>query len=305
MAIILLATEKPFAPDAVSAMEQLADESGHSLQLLENYQSKEELLGAVVDADALIVRSDIVDGDVIGAGKKLKIVVRAGAGVDNVDLDAATSRNICVMNTPGQNANAVAEMVFGAMIYQSRRQFDGSSGRELGGKKMGVIGFGHIGRRVAELAKGFDMHVYVAEPKPHADTFARLGIEVVSIEDIFKTCDFISLHLPASSETKGMVNADLLRTMPKHAILVNAARQELVDEAGLATVMHERKDICYVTDFAPKHPELLSAGLSSRVFYPKKKMGAQTEEANVNAGMAAVRQIISYFDTGDETFRVN
>jgi D-3-phosphoglycerate dehydrogenase len=303
--LILLATEKPFAPDAVASMEQLADESGHTLEALENYKSKQELLSAVAEAEALIVRSDIVDADVVAAGKKLKIIVRAGAGVDNVDLAAATARNICVMNTPGQNSNAVAEMVFGGMIYQSRNQFDGSSGRELGGKRIGIIGFGHIGRRVAELAKGFDMHVYVAEPKPHADTFARLGIEVVSIEDIFKLCDYVSLHLPSTEATKGIVGRDLLMSMPRGAMLVNAARQDLVEEGDLAAVMRERTDISYVSDFAPKHAELLNGSLASRVFYPKKKMGAQTEEANVNAGMAAVRQIISFFENGDETFRVN
>lgn len=302
---ILLATEKPFAPDAVASMEQLADESGHTLERLEGYAGKGELLAALGEANALIVRSDIVDAEVIAAGKKLKIIVRAGAGVDTIDLAAASARNIVVMNTPGQNANAVAEMVFGAMIYQSRNQFDGSSGRELGGKKIGVIGFGHIGRRVAELAKGFDMRIYVAEPKPHADTFARLGIEVVSIEDIFKTCDYVSLHLPSLPETTGIVDRELLTSMPRGAMLVNAARQDLVKEDDLAAVMNERTDITFVSDFVPKSPALLSPQLAHRIFYPKKKMGAQTEEANVNAGMAAVRQIIAYFENGDETFRVN
>jgi len=286
-------------------MKQLAQDAGHELTLLEEYKTKDELLSAVADTDALIVRSDIVDAEVIAAGKKLKIIVRAGAGYDNIDLAAATSRNICVMNTPGQNANAVAEMVFGAMIYQSRNHFDGSSGRELRGKKLGLIGFGYIGQRVAEIARGFEMTVFVYKRHPDAKLFSELGVKASTIEDIFKTCDYISLHLPASSDTKGMVDAKLLRDLPKSAMLVNTARQDLVNEKMLALVMSERADITYVTDFIPKNPELLNEKFASRVFYPKKKMGAQTEEANVNAGMAAVRQIIGFLEKGDERFRVN
>lgn len=305
MATIILATQKPFAASAVLGMKRLAADGGHQLDVLEGYGSPEELMEALENAHALIVRSDIVDQTIIEAGSNLKIIVRAGAGYDNISLEAATSAKVCVMNTPGQNANAVAEMVFGAMVYQSRNRFDGTPGTELLGKKLGLIGLGNIGKRMAVIARGFEMSVFVYELYPNADQFKQLGIAETTTEAIFSTCHFVSLHVPSTPETKGMVDKTLLKSMMQGAMLVNAARQDLVNERDLAEVMSERTDLSFVTDFVPKDEALLSPELAARVFYPPKKMGAQTAEANVNAGMAAVRQIIRFLESGDETYKVN
>jgi D-3-phosphoglycerate dehydrogenase len=306
MSTILLATEKPFAADAVQKIQQVVSESTHSLRLLESYTSQEELIAAVRDVDALIVRSDLVNADVIQAGNKLKIIVRAGAGFDNIDLKAATAQGICVMNTPGQNANAVAELVFGMMIYQSRKQFSGASGTELRGKKLGVVGYGNIGRLVAQTAKGIGMEVCAYDKFIEPHIMQEKGITpMATIDDIFSTCQYISLHIPALSDTKGAVDYHLLSKMPKNAMLINTARQEVVQEADLARIMDEREDITFVSDFQPKDEALRQDKFSKRWFAPAKKTGAQTEEANVNAGIAAVKQIIRFFDTGDRTFQVN
>lgn len=306
MSVILLATEKPFAKDAVDLIRKVIVDAGHEMKLLENYTEKSQLLEASANADAIIVRSDIVDRDLINAAPKLKIAVRAGAGYDNLDLTAASEKNIVCMNTPGQNANAVAECAFGMMIYMARKQFSGSSGSELRGKKLGIIGYGNIGRYMAQIGRGFGMEVFAY--KRNMDRLA-LQIDGVtpanSFEDIFEHCEFISLHIPSTTETKGVIDYHLLKLLPKGGMLVNTARLDVVNEDDLLKLMEERNDITYVTDFVPKKESDFKEKFSKRVFYPAKKMGAQTEEANVNAGIAAAKQIIDFLDKGIDTFRVN
>jgi D-3-phosphoglycerate dehydrogenase len=306
MNTILLATEKPFAPEAVEKIKQVVSSSGYSFDLLENYTDKSELIDAVKNANALIVRSDIVDKNVIESGKNLKIVVRAGAGFDNLDLVSATEKNIICMNTPGQNANAVAEAAFGMMIYMARKQYSGGSGSELRGKKLGIIGYGNIGRYMAQIGRGFGMEVFAY--KRNMDRLA-LQIDGVSpassFEDIFSHCEYVSLHIPSTSETKGVIDYHLLKLFPKNGMLVNTARLDVVNEDDLLKLMSERNDISYVTDFVPKNETAFKEKFPKRIFYPTKKMGAQTEEANVNAGIAAAKQIIDFLDKGIDTFRVN
>ncbi|HMU68988.1 MAG TPA: NAD(P)-dependent oxidoreductase [Chitinophagales bacterium] len=306
MGTILLATEKPFAAEAVEKIRTVVTGGGHQLALLENYTEKQQLLNAVADADALIVRSDIVDADVINAGKHLKIVVRAGAGYDNLDLKSASANNVVCMNTPGQNANAVAECAFGMMLFMARKQFSGSSGTELRGKNLGIVGYGNIGRYMAQIGRGFGMDVYA-----YKRNMDRLAMEIdgvtpaSSFEDVFEHCQYISLHLPSTAETKGVINYHLLRLMPKGAMLVNTARVDVVNEDDLLKLMEERSDIQYVSDFIPKQESVFKEKFAKRIFYPAKKMGAQTEEANVNAGIAAAKQILDFLDKGIDTFRVN
>jgi D-3-phosphoglycerate dehydrogenase / 2-oxoglutarate reductase len=306
MGNILLATEKPFAKDAVEKIRKVVVDGGHTLSLLENYTEKAQLLSAAASADAIIVRSDLVDADVINAGAQLKIVVRAGAGYDNLDLAAASSKNVVCMNTPGQNANAVAECAFGMMLYMARKQFSGSSGSELRGKKLGIIGYGNIGRYMAQIGRGFGMEVFAY--KRNMDRLA-LQIDGVtpasSFEDIFEHCEFVSLHIPSTAETKGVINYHLLKMLPKNGMLINTARVDVVNEDDLLKLMSERSDITYVSDFVPKQEAAFKESYSKRIFYPAKKMGAQTEEANVNAGIAAAKQIIDFLDKGIDTFRVN
>lgn len=306
MATILLATEKPFAKDAVEKIKKVVTDSGHSFALLENYTEKSDLLAAVANANALIVRSDVVDREVIEAGKDLKIVVRAGAGYDNLDLAAATEHHVVCMNTPGQNANAVAECAFGMMIYMARKQFSGASGSELRGKKLGIIGYGNIGRYMAQIGRGFGMEVFAY--KRNMDRLA-LQIDGVtpasSFEDIFEHCEYVSLHIPATAETKGVIDYHLLKLFPKGGMLVNTARLDVVNETDLLQLMEERNDITYVTDFIPKNETIFKEKFPKRIFYPAKKMGAQTEEANVNAGIASAKQIIDFLDKGIDTFKVN
>ena len=306
MSTILLATEKPFAKDAVEKISKVITNAGHTVQLLENYTDKAQLCEAVKDAAAVIVRSDIVDADVINAGNQLKIVVRAGAGYDNLDLNAATAKNVVCMNTPGQNANAVAECAFGVMLYMARKQFSGSSGTELRGKKLGIIGYGNIGRYMAQIGRGFGMEVFAY--KRNMDRLA-LQIDGVtpasSFEDIFEHCEYVSLHIPSTAETKGVINMHLLKLLPKNGMLVNTARLDVVNETDLLQLMGERNDITYVSDFVPKMEAAFNEKFAKRIFYPAKKMGAQTEEANVNAGIAAAKQIIDFLDKGIDTFRVN
>lgn len=306
MGTILLATEKPFAAEAVEKIRTVVTGGGHQLALLENYTEKQQLLNAVADADALIVRSDIVDADVINASKHLKIVVRAGAGYDNLDLKSASANNVVCMNTPGQNANAVAECAFGMMLFMARKQFSGSSGTELRGKNLGIVGYGNIGRYMAQIGRGFGMDVYA-----YKRNMDRLAMEIdgvtpaSSFEDVFEHCQYISLHLPSTAETKGVINYHLLRLMPKGAMLVNTARVDVVNEDDLLKLMEERSDIQYVSDFIPKQESVFKEKFAKRIFYPAKKMGAQTEEANVNAGIAAAKQILDFLDKGIDTFRVN
>lgn len=306
MSTILLATEKPFAKDAVEKISKVITNAGHSIQLLENYTDKAQLCEAVKDAAAVIVRSDIVDAEVINAGNQLKIVVRAGAGYDNLDLNAATAKNVVCMNTPGQNANAVAECAFGMMLYMARKQFSGSSGTELRGKKLGIIGYGNIGRYMAQIGRGFGMEVFAY--KRNMDRLA-LQIDGVtpasSFEDIFEHCEYVSLHIPSTAETKGVINMHLLKLLPKNGMLVNTARLDVVNETDLLQLMGERNDITYVSDFVPKMEAAFNEKFAKRIFYPAKKMGAQTEEANVNAGIAAAKQTIDFLDKGIDTFRVN
>jgi D-3-phosphoglycerate dehydrogenase len=303
---ILVATDKPFAKVAVDGIRAEVEAAGYELALLEKYTEKQQLLDAVADADALIVRSDIVDAEVIKAAKKLKIVVRAGAGYDNIDLDAATQANICVMNTPGQNSNAVAELVFGLLIYAVRNFYNGSSGTELKGKKLGIHAYGNVGRNVARIAKGFDMQIFAYDAYCPAEVIKNDGVTpLTSVEELYASCDMVSIHIPATPETKKSINASLLEKLPKGAVIVNTARKEVINEEDLINYMELRNDIKYVTDIMPDQHAVFAEKFPGRYFSTPKKMGAQTAEANINAGIAAAKQIVSFFKTGDERFRVN
>ena len=303
---VLIATEKPFAAVAVKGIRDAVEQAGMECVLLEKYTDKAQLLDAVKDADALIVRSDKVDSEVLDAAKQLKIVVRAGAGYDNVDLEAATAHNVCVMNTPGQNSNAVAELALGLMVYGVRGLFNGSSGTELLGKKLGIHAYGNIGRLVARIAKGFGMEVYAYHHSRPASVIEADGVKAVSsAEELYKTCQFISLHVPSRPETKNLIGYDLLSGMPKGAMLVNTARKEVVNEPDLVKVMEERPDFKYLTDIMPGNHAELTEKFAGRYFSTPKKMGAQTAEANINAGIAAANQIVDFLKNGNRTFQVN
>lgn len=306
MTKVLVATDKPFAAIAVKGIREVVEGAGYELALLEKYTDKSQLLDAVKDANAVIIRSDIIDAPVLDAAKELKIVVRAGAGYDNVDLAAATAHNVCVMNTPGQNSNAVAELVFGMLVYAVRNFYNGTSGTELMGKKLGILAYGNVGRNVARIAKGFGMDVYAYDAFCPADVIEKDGVKAVaSTADLFKTCQIVSLHIPATAETKGSINFELMNSMPKGAIVVNTARKEVIDEAGLAKMMEERPDFKYITDIKPAIDADLAAKYPDRYFSTPKKMGAQTAEANINAGIAAAKQIVDFLENGNEKFRVN
>lgn len=303
---VLVATDKPFAAEAVTGIRQAVENAGFELVLLEKYTEKKQLLDAVSNVDAAIIRSDIFDKEVLDAGKNLKIVVRAGAGYDNIDLDAATANNICVMNTPGQNANAVAELAFGLAVYAIRNFYNGSSGTELLGKKLGIHAYGNVGRNVARIAKGFGMEVYAYDPFLSAEAIEKEGVKAVkSVDELYATCQYISLHIPATAETKNSINYDLLTKMPKGALLINTARKEVINEAEIIKVMSDRKDFKYVTDILPgNHAEMVEK-FADRYFSTPKKSGAQTAEANTNAGIAAANQIVDFIKNGNERFRVN
>lgn len=302
---VLVATDKPFAASAASQIKAIVEEAGYKCAFLEKYTSKQQLLEAVADAEALIIRSDIVDAEVVAAAPKLKIVVRAGAGYDNIDLKACTEKGVVAMNTPGQNSNAVAELAFGMMIYQIRKQFNGSSGTELMGKTLGIHAYGNVGRHVARIAKGFQMEVYAFDPFVDAAAMQADGVTPVSsVDELYSKCQFVSLHIPANDKTKKSIGFELLSKMPKGAMLVNTARKEVIDEDGLKKIFEERKDFTYVSDIAPDCAADL-APFAGRFFFTPKKMGAQTEEANNNAGMAAARQIIGFFEHNDVRFKVN
>lgn len=303
---VLVATEKPFAPVAVSLIRNEVESAGHRLLLLENYKTCEELLDAVREADALIVRSDKVTSSVVEAARNLKIVVRAGAGYDNLDLEACTYRNIVAMNTPGQNSNAVAELTFLMMLYHSRNGFAGRSGTELRGKTLGIHAFGNVGKYVAEIAKGFGMKIFAYDPFINSIEMVRSGVTACSDISGFYACShYVTLHLPGNSSTRKSVGYDLMMKMPHNAVLINTARKEIIDEEGLLRVFKERPDFSYLADGEPDCKDVLYAEYKDRCLFSLKKMGAQTEEANINAGVAAARQIVDFFKTGNERFRVN
>lgn len=303
---VLIATDKPFAKVAVDGIRKEIEAAGFELALLEKYTEKQELLEAVADVDAIIIRSDIIDAQVISAAKNLKIVVRAGAGYDNVDLEAATKAGVCVMNTPGQNSNAVAELVFGLLIYAVRNFFNGTSGTELKDKKLGIHAYGNVGRNVARIAKGVGMELYAYDAYAPVDIMKNDGVKACnSVEELYETCDIVSLHIPATAETKQSVNFDLLSKMPKGGILVNTARKEVVHEAEMLQFMEARPDFKYVTDILPGNHAEMQEKFGARYFSTPKKMGAQTAEANINAGIAAARQIVDFIVKGDTKFQVN
>ncbi|MCI9608406.1 MAG: 3-phosphoglycerate dehydrogenase [Muribaculaceae bacterium] len=303
---VLVATEKPFAAVAVDGIRTVVEEAGYELELLEKYTSKADLLAAVADADALIVRSDKVDAEVIAAAKQLKVVVRAGAGYDNVDLAAATAAGVCVENTPGQNSNAVAELVFGMAVMAARNMYDGTSGSELKDKKIGIHAFGQVGRNVARIAKGFGMEVSAFDPFCPDEAMEQAGVAPEhDIAALYAGNKIVSIHIPATPQTKGSIGYDLITSMPKGGILVNTARKEVIDEEGLKKALAERSDLRYVADVKPDNADELVEAFGGRVFFTPKKMGAQTSEANINAGIAAARQVVAYLKDGIDKYRVN
>ncbi len=303
---ILVATEKAFAPAALVQIREVSMAGGHELVLLENYKSAEEFIAAVSDADALIVRSDKVTRDIIAAAGKLRIVVRAGAGYDNIDLEACTARGIVAMNTPGQNSNAVAELVFGLMLYHARGGFNGKTGNELRGNTLGIHAFGNVGKYVAAIARGLGMITYAFDPFVHDNIIVSSGVKVCrSSEELYSKCRYLTLHMPANSSTLKSIGYDLLFRMPPDAVLVNSARKEIINEEDLLRVFNDRHDFSYLADVEPDCKAVFEEKYKGRFFFTAKKMGAQTEEANINAGIAAARQIVDYFKTGNEKFRVN
>ncbi len=303
---VLVATDKAFAKIAIDGIRSEIEGAGFSLVLLEKYTEKKQLLEAVADVEAIIIRSDIVDSEVIAAAKKLKIVVRAGAGYDNVDLEAAKSAGVCVMNTPGQNSNAVAELVFGLLVFAIRNFYNGASGTELKNKKLGIHAYGNVGRNVARIAKGFGMDIYAYDAFCPSTLIEADGVKPLdSVESLYATCDIVSLHIPATAETKKSINYALLSKMPKGAILVNTARKEVINEEEMLNFMEARPDFKYLTDILPGNHAEMQEKFASRYFSTPKKMGAQTDEANTNSGIAAAKQIVDFFKNGNERFRVN
>ena len=303
---VLVATEKPFAKVAVDGIREVVEQAGYELVLLEKYTNKQQLLNAVSDVDALIIRSDNVDAEVLDAAKKLKIVVRAGAGYDNIDLATATAHNVVAMNTPGQNSNAVAELALGMMVMAVRNLYNGTSGTELMGKKLGIHAYGNVGRNVARIAKGFGMDIYAYDAYCPDEVMVAEGVTPLhSAEELYAICDVVSLHIPATPETKGSINYALLANMPKGGLLVNTARKEVINEDELIRFMQERADFRYVTDIMPAADQKMQELFAERYFATPKKMGAQTAEANINAGIAAARQIVDFFVNGVTKFQVN
>ena len=303
---VLIATEKPFAPVALKQITGVLADAGYEVCMLEKYASKTELLDAVKDVQALIVRSDIVDHDLIDQAKELKIVVRAGAGFDNLDLAECTEKGIVAMNTPGQNSNAVAELAIGMMIFMARDNFKGGSGTELKGKTVGVYGCGNIGRRVAKIAQGFGMKVVALDPCITKVSMEPYEVKVVqSVDELFSLSDYLSIHIPVNDKTKKSVNFSLMNKMPKGATLINTARKEVIDEDGLKMMLETRPDFKYISDIAPTCHEELAEKFALRYYSTPKKQGAETSEANVNAGVAAAEQIVAFFEDNDQTYRVN
>ncbi|MBR4590469.1 MAG: 3-phosphoglycerate dehydrogenase [Bacteroidaceae bacterium] len=302
---VLIATEKPFAPVAVEGIKKEVEAAGYELALLEKYTDKAQLLEAVADADAIIIRSDKITSEVFDAAKQLKIVVRAGAGYDNVDLESATQHGVVVMNTPGQNANAVAELVFGLLVFAVRKFYNGTAGTELMGKRLGILAFGNVGRNVARIAKGFGMEVSAYDAYCPAEVIEAAGVQAAkSQEELFQQCDIVSLHIPATPETKQSINRNLVGSMKKGGIVINTARKEVINEAELIELLNERTDLKYITDIMPDADAKFKE-FEGRYFSTPKKMGAQTAEANINAGIAAAKQIVAYFKDGCTKFQVN
>lgn len=302
---ILVFTEKPFAPAAVKAIANVVNASGNEMELVERV-TRADLLEAVKNADALIVRSDVIDAEVMDAAPNLRVIVRAGAGYDNIDLGAATEHHICVMNTPGQNSNAVAELVFGMIVMMCRNHYNGTSGSELKGKSLGIYAFGQVGRNVARIAKGFGMKVQALDVfVPDAVMEAEGVSPVHDVNDLFSQNDFVSLHIPATPQTKRSIGYDLVMKMPKNGVLINTARKEVIDEEGLMKALQERPDLRYISDIKPDKAEEFEKEFAARVFFTPKKMGAQTAEANFNAGVAAAEQSIAYLKDGWNKFQVN
>ena len=303
---VLIATQKPFAAAAVNGIKEILQAAGHDAVLLEKYAGQDELMAAAADADGMIVRSDKVTAEVIAAAPKLKIVVRAGAGFDNVDLEAASARGIVVMNTPGQNSNAVAELAIAMMIFMARTQFTPATGSEICGKTLGIQAFGNVGRLVGAKAKALGMKVKAIDPFLKDEQIEAGGAEPASsLEELYSSSDYVSIHIPATPQTIGSIGYQLISSMPKGATLVNTARKEVIDEAGLEQALEERPDLKYITDVAPDNYAALQEKFGLRVFATPKKMGAQTAEANINAGLAAARQIADFFATGNTRFQVN
>lgn len=302
---ILVATEKPFAAVAINGIKEVIAESGNELVLLEK-GSKEDFIKAVADVDGLIVRSDVVDTAILDAAKQLKVIVRAGAGVDSIDLSGAKERGICVMNTPGQNSNAVAELVFGMVLMMVRNQYNGTSGSEIKGKKLGIHAYGQVGKNVARIAKGFGMEVSALDPFVKDEDMIADGITPLhSVEELYKNNQFVSLHIPATNETRNSIGEDLVKLMPKKGVLINTARKEIINEESLVNALREREDIRYISDIKPNIAEEMQNEFGARVFFTPKKMGAQTAEANINAGIAAAKQTIAFLKDGWNKFQVN
>ncbi len=303
---VLIATEKPFAAVAVDGMREVIEGAGAELVLLEKYSDKADLLAAVADVDALIIRSDKVDAEVLDAARNLKIVVRAGAGYDNIDLAAATAHNVSAQNTPGQNSNAVAELVFGLAVMMCRNMYNGTSGSELKDKTLGIQAFGQVGRNVARIARGFGMSISALDPFCPDAVMEEAGVTPVhSVEQLYKENKVVSIHIPATPETRGSIGYDLIASMPKGGLLINTARKEVIDEEGLIRALDARPDLKYAADVAPERAMEIKERFGDRVFFTPKKMGAQTSEANINAGIAAARQVIAFLTTGEDRFRVN
>lgn len=303
---VLVATQKPFAPAAVAGIKEIIEGAGHQFAALEKYTDTGELIAAVADVDAIIIRTDKITTEVLDAAKYLKIVVRAGAGYDNVDLAAATAHKVVVMNTPGQNSNGVAELTIAMMIFMARNQFTPATGSELEGKKLGLQAFGNVGRLVAKKAVAMGMEVMAIDPFIPAEKIREAGVEPAeSLEQMYAACKYISIHMPATPETIGSIDYELITKMPKGACLINEARKEVIDEAGLEKALTEREDLKYITDVAPSNYEAWKEKFGLRIFATPKKMGAQTAEANMNAGLAAARQIVDFFATGNTRFQVN
>jgi len=303
---VLIATEKPFAPAAVEQIKKVFDQAGYELALLEKYSDPSELLTAVADVDALIIRSDKATKEVMEAAKELKVIVRAGAGYDNIDLAAASANGVVAMNTPGQNSNAVAELALGMMVFMARNQYNGKAGTELRGKNLGIHAYGHVGKLVGDIARGFGIEVFAFDPFIPKEAIEKDGVTVVeSAEALYGTCQYISLHIPANDKTKKSINYDLLFKMPENAVLVNTARKEVIDEDGLMKLMADREDFTYISDIAPDCKDEIAEKFAGRFFFTPKKMGAQTAEANINAGIAAATQIVNFLEKGDTTFQVN
>lgn len=306
MTKVLVATEKPFAAEAVSGIKKIFDKAGYEVVMLEKYADQSDFVTAAKDVDGIIIRSDKATKEVIDGADNLKIIVRAGAGYDNIDLEAATAKGVVAMNTPGQNSNAVAELAFGMMILNARNNYSGKAGTELRGKKIGIHAYGNIGKIVSTIAHGFGMIVYAYDPFVPKEIIKQDGvIPVDSVEELYSGCQYISLHIPANDKTKNSINFDLLNKMPHGAVLVNTARKEVIDEEGLLKLYEARPDFSYVSDIAPDCKDEIADKYEGRYFFSPKKLGAQTAEANINAGLAAAQQIVNLIEKGDKTFQVN